>query len=44
MTRFHTDEYIDLLEAVTPETADALTGAEQGVSLSCSTFPYVSDH
>ncbi|XAO24542.1 hypothetical protein I312_103344 [Cryptococcus bacillisporus CA1280] len=26
MTRFHTDEYIDLLEAVTPETADALTG------------------
>lgn len=26
MTRFHTDEYIDLLEAVTPETADAMTG------------------
>jgi histone deacetylase 1/2 len=26
MTKFHTDEYIDLLEAVTPETADAMTG------------------
>lgn len=26
MTRFHTDEYIDLLEAVTPETAEAMTG------------------
>ncbi|BEJ17007.1 hypothetical protein CspHIS471_0604080 [Cutaneotrichosporon sp. HIS471] len=26
MTKFHTDEYIDLLEAVTPETAEALTG------------------
>ncbi|WVQ85137.1 hypothetical protein IAT38_007302 [Cryptococcus sp. DSM 104549] len=26
MTRFHTDEYIDFLEAVTPETADAMTG------------------
>ncbi|WWD22888.1 hypothetical protein CI109_107383 [Kwoniella shandongensis] len=26
MTRFHTDEYIELLENVTPETADAMTG------------------
>lgn len=26
MTRFHTDEYIDFLERVTPETADAMTG------------------
>lgn len=26
LTRFHTDEYIDLLEAVMPETAEALTG------------------
>lgn len=26
MTKFHTDEYIDLLEAVTPETAEAMTG------------------
>ncbi|WVO13577.1 hypothetical protein L204_101198 [Cryptococcus depauperatus] len=26
MTRFHTDEFIDLLELVTPETADVLTG------------------
>ncbi|KAK8844563.1 hypothetical protein IAR55_006410 [Kwoniella newhampshirensis] len=26
MTRFHTDEYIEFLENVTPETADAMTG------------------
>ncbi|WVR03230.1 hypothetical protein IAU60_000221 [Kwoniella sp. DSM 27419] len=26
MTRFHTDEYIDFLENVTPETAEAMTG------------------
>ena len=26
MTKFHTDEYIDLLEKVTPETCEALTG------------------
>ena len=26
MTRFHSDEYIDFLEKVTPETSEALTG------------------
>lgn len=26
MTRFHSDEYIELLEKVTPETAEAMTG------------------
>jgi len=26
LTRFHSDEYIDFLEAVTPETADEMTG------------------
>lgn len=26
MTRFHSDEYIDFLEKVTPETSDAMTG------------------
>ena len=26
MTKFHSDEYVDLLEKVTPETAEALTG------------------
>jgi histone deacetylase 1/2 len=26
MTKFHSDEYIDLLEKVTPETSEALTG------------------
>lgn len=26
MTRFHTDEYIELLQNVLPENADALTG------------------
>lgn len=26
MTRFHTDEYVDFLERVTPETAEAMTG------------------
>jgi histone deacetylase 1/2 len=26
MTRFHSDEYVDFLEKVTPETSEALTG------------------
>ena len=26
MTRFHTDEYVELLEQVTPETSEAMTG------------------
>jgi hypothetical protein len=26
MTRFHTDEYIDFLQRVAPDTADELTG------------------
>lgn len=35
LTRFHTDEYIDFLEAVTPETAEELTGG--GVRCECAT-------
>lgn len=26
MTRFHSDEYVDFLERVTPETVEAMTG------------------
>lgn len=26
MTRFHSDEYVEFLEKVTPETAEAMTG------------------
>lgn len=33
MTRFHSDEYIDFLEKVTPETADMLTGGGQRCKL-----------
>ena len=33
MTKFHSDEYIDLLEKVTPETAEQLTGG--GVRCEC---------
>jgi histone deacetylase 1/2 len=36
MTRFHTDEYVELLEKVTPETSEALTGG--GVRCECSEF------
>lgn len=39
MTRFHSDEYIDLLEKVTPETVEAMTGGGvrcQWISFFCS--------
>lgn len=35
MTRFHTDEYINFLEQVTPEKADAMTGG----NMRCETGP-----
>lgn len=33
MTRFHTDEYIDCLARVTPETFDEMTGHGQRCEL-----------
>jgi hypothetical protein len=39
LTRFHSDEYIDFLEAVTPETADEMTGG--GTRCTCALLLFV---